>query len=226
LLPNERLTGIYSSAPSLQSAVCLPDTGRRLRAVWLEHSNHIIASILTTTIPAHEDALDLAVTEKTRASSGTSDTQCAPSPRPFPPHAPATVPTRLCLPRLLQNAQLTSSAATAWLAHNQTKKRGRILKDLCHPPIEASYYMMRKLLLARRHPEIQTMPAVFAHLCTLPPGAIHLHADFADLLTDPRARYVVKQPHGMIKPKGKSTEDELWEVDSRDLDYVHWDDWV
>jgi hypothetical protein len=86
--------------------------------------------------------------------------------------------------------------------------------------------MMRKLLFARRRPNAQTMPAVFAHLCALPPSAIHLHADFADWLTDPKARYDVKQPHGMIKTEGKSTEDEIWGVDSRDFDYVHWDDWV
>jgi hypothetical protein len=54
-LSNELLIGIYSVAATLQSAVDISATNKRLCAGWLGHSNQIIAGILTT-IPAYEDA--------------------------------------------------------------------------------------------------------------------------------------------------------------------------
>jgi hypothetical protein len=155
-LSNELLIAIYSAVPTLESAVSLSGTSRRLRAVWLEHSNHIITSILSATTPAYEDALDLAVKEETWASSGTSDTQSAQYRlRPASSTTPTPVPARLCLPRLLQNAQLASSAAAAWMAEEFDRKYGGRFKGI-HAPVEPSYYMMRKLLFAadtlRRRP--------------------------------------------------------------------------
>ena len=47
-----------------------------------------------------------------------------------------------------------------------------------HASVEASYYLMRKLLFARRHPEAQAMPAMYAHLCALPLIALPLHWEF------------------------------------------------
>jgi hypothetical protein len=41
-----------------------------------------------------------------------------------------------------------------------------------HASFEASYYLMPKLLFARRHPEAQAMPAMYAHLRALPPIAL------------------------------------------------------
>jgi hypothetical protein len=232
-LSNELLICIYSTAPTFESAVFLSGTSRRLRAVWLEHSNHLIASILSATTPAYEDALDLAVKEQTWASSGTSDTQCAQYRlRPAPPTPPTTVPARLCLPRLLQNAQLASSAATAYMAQglerlygSVSSRYGSILTDNLGASVEASYYMMRKLLFARRHPEAHTLPALYAHLCALPHSAIRLHADFAEWLRDHDTAYEVKQPHGIIKPKEQWTEDEIWEADEFCHLHIHWDDW-
>jgi hypothetical protein len=232
-LSNELLIAIYSAAPTLASAVFLSGTSRRLRAVWLEHSNHIITSILPTTTPAYEDALDLAVKEETWASSGTSDTQSAQYRlRPASLTTPMTVPARLCLRRLLQNAQLASSAANAWREHDLKRRsgsifsrHGSILKDNPNASAEASYYMIRKLLFARRHSEAQTMPALYAHLCRLPHSAIRLHADFAEWLRDHDTAYEVKQPHGIIKPKEQWTQDEIWEADEFCYLHIHWDDW-
>ncbi|KAM0695550.1 hypothetical protein Q7P36_005910 [Cladosporium allicinum] len=232
-LSNELLIDIYCAAPTLESAVSLSNTNRRLRAVWLEHSNHLIASILSATTPAYEDALDLAVMEETWASSGSSDTQSAQYRlRPASPTTPTTVPARLCLRRLLRNAQLASSVANAWRVHDLDRRsgsifsrHGSILTDNPYASVEASYYMMRKLLFARRHPEAQTMPALYAHLCALPHSAIRLHADFAEWLRDHDTPYEVKQPHGIIKPKEQWTEDEKWEADEFCHLHVHWDDW-
>jgi hypothetical protein len=225
-LSNELLIAIYSAVPTLESAVSLSGTSRRLRAVWLEHSNHIITSILSATTPAYEDALDLAVKEETWASSGTSDTQSAQYRlRPASSTTPTPVPARLCLPRLLQNAQLASSAAAAWMAEEFDRKYGGRFKGI-HAPVEPSYYMMRKLLFARRHPEAQTLPALYAYLCAVPHDTLDLHCDFAEWLTSRGTAYEVKQPHGMIKPKEQWTEDEIWEADEYGLAHLHWDDWV
>ena len=236
-LSNELLIGIYSAAPTLESAVSLSDTNRRLRAVWLEHSNHLIASILSVTIPAYEDALYLAVKEETWASSGSSDTQSAQYRiRPASPTTPTTVPARLCLRRLMQNANLASSAADAWRLHEVEvdldsrsgsifSRHASILTETPHATVEASYYMMRKLLFARRHPEARTLPALYAHLTTLPHSALRLHAHFAEWLRGHDTPYEVKRPHGIIKPKEQWTEDEQWEAEEFCYRDVHWDDW-
>jgi hypothetical protein len=50
-----------------------------------------------------------------------------------------------------------------------------MLKDPFYASVEASYYLMRKLLFARRHPEAQAMPAVCAYLRALPPITIPLY---------------------------------------------------
>jgi hypothetical protein len=52
---------------------------------------------------------------------------------------------------------------------------GSMLKDPFYASVEASYYLMRKLLFARRHPEAQAMPAVCAYLRALPPITIPLY---------------------------------------------------
>jgi len=64
-LSAELLVLIFSSSPSIQTAALLSSTNQRLRAVWLEHGDIIIASILEPQTPAYNDAVELAILEET-----------------------------------------------------------------------------------------------------------------------------------------------------------------
>lgn len=207
-LSNELLIAIYSSSSTLQFAAALSGANKRLRAIWLEHTDHIVTEILKSHIEAYEDALELATLEET----WTTD-------------SPATTPVsiRQCLPRLLHNADLAASMAMHWKNKHSTDD-GEKSESTTSTSAQASYYLMRKLLLARRHPEANLLRSLYTSLRILPEESLDVHEDFSDwLLHSGPSNDDAKASHGILKPEEEW--DEYDKVEYRERGCVNWDDW-
>ena len=99
-LPAELLIQIFAASDAIPDALHLSATNRLLNAVWLEHSKPIIESILKPTLPAYDEAVQLAYTE-VQLESTESSIDSSPS-------------FRGCLPTLLRNADLCASVCLAY----------------------------------------------------------------------------------------------------------------
>lgn len=188
-LSTELLVLIYSSSPTIEIAALLSSTNQRLRAVWLEHGGIIIANILEPQIPASKDAVELAILEGT----WTHNT-----------HPVNPIPLRLCLSRLLHNADLALSATTEWDEHkvclsNHLKR----FPPRTYTSKQASYYLARKLLLARQRPESRRslLPPLHKTLVTASIETLHTHDDLLAFLTMNAATHEERLRHGIPKPK-------------------------
>lgn len=96
-LPEEILTEIHIlSGQQIESLAHL--SCRRLRDIWLEDSDHIIASAVRLLAPNHEDAIALTLLETRLPKRITGF-------RSFEPSGPC-LPLRSCLPGLRRNLTL------------------------------------------------------------------------------------------------------------------------
>lgn len=213
-LSAELLVLIFSSSPTIQAATLFSSTSQRLRAVWLEHGDIIIASILKPKTPAYKDAVELAILEET----WTSDV------RPVNP-----IPIRSCLSRLLHNVDLASSATAAWNEHELC-----LDNYLRRPPPRkytskhASYYLARRLLLARQRPESRPsiLPPLFKALITSSIGTLHTHDDLLSFLTLDGSTHEERLRHGIPKPEEEwSLYDVYDDVQNAPIIRDEWD-WV
>jgi hypothetical protein len=145
-LPNELIIHIYTHAPTLQAAACLSAVNKRLRSVWLENTNLIAEAILKRQIPAYDDAVDVAILGADIYNSPKS-----PSKNDYPLH--------LYVDRLLRNADLAASATNAWAADRGTLSAEDLATlhpyDLSDASQHASYYLLRKIVVAYQHPVAQ-----------------------------------------------------------------------
>ena len=137
-LPTEMLICIYTNSSTIESAVSLSSVNKRLHSIWLKHTNHIAEIILRRQIPAHQDAVDLAILEEPLIDK----TQLA-----LPTINQA--PVRLYLSRVLRNAGLASSATSAWLAYvGDLGPDSHQARSLHHMSPHAAYYLMRKVIFS------------------------------------------------------------------------------
>lgn len=123
-----------NTAPRLNS-LCLSSVNRRLRSLWLNHTNHVAEAILRRQIPAYQDAVELVVLEetliyKTRLALPTTN----------------QVPVRLYLSQVLRNASLASSATAAWAACEGGPEPDRYQAKSVHNSPQAVYFLMRKIV--------------------------------------------------------------------------------
>lgn len=206
-LSNELLIAVYSASPTIQCAVSLASTNTSLCAVWLEYSDHNIASVLKPQITVYDDAVDLAMLEETWANT--------------PPSSPVSL--RQCLARLLHNAKLPSSATAAWDAHITSMGSGyQPITNITS--ILTSYYLTRKLRLARLHRGANLLPALYQTLCASSRGAINTHAEFSCFFTSSYNEDEERLKHGISKPKEDWTEeDERYDEETMHVDVEEWD---
>lgn len=123
-------------ASDLRSATYLCGANSRLNGIWHQYTEQFAGEIISSTIPAHEQAIDLAIAEE-RLEDNSNFTNARP---PFQYYAR----------RLLRNQKLAMSAAPTWdtwLANLDAHDRRRTLTYTC---LHASYYVLRKLVLAYR----------------------------------------------------------------------------
>ena len=194
-LSTELLVLIYTSSPTIQTAILLSCTDQRLRAIWLEHSDNIIANILEPRISDYRDAAELAILEKTWSDNS---------------HRRDSIPVRLYLSHLLHNADLASSATVGWDAY-QAKLRsyqGYRPPKTTYTSIAASYYLTRQLLLARQRPESRALllPALFQKIVDSSTDALITHIDFNCFLTGSSASRKEQLRHDLLKPEEEWSE--------------------
>jgi hypothetical protein len=183
-LPTELLIEILISCPTTRSLLRLSNVNLRMRAVWLEHSKHIIVANYKQKIPHIEQAIALTLTEVKCGEipkSPEDDTLRGQiDPNRLLPTSPESVP--LCssheshnsltapesmqtqpaiglyLPRVLRNSGL------AWSVCDSLDKRwqeGRFYRRDWQPTEESyndsvrAYYFLRHLALAFDNPHLQ-----------------------------------------------------------------------
>ena len=149
-LPSEIIIDILIAAPTTRTLLRLSCVSRRIRAIWQEHSQHIIVSNYKTKIPHIEEAISLTLLEA----------QCGEVPC-----LGEQLKLHLYLPRVLRNAGLATSVCDAANRDNTLEKIEWETEDKYSELLRA-YYLICHTLLAYDHPELR--PAVCSVLsgCT------------------------------------------------------------
>jgi hypothetical protein len=183
-LPTELLIEILISCPTTRTLLRLSSINRRMRAVWLEHSKHIIVANYKQRIPHIEQAIALTLIEvqcgEIPKSPEDHTLRRQIDPKRLLPTSPEFVPgcssheshsslsaldplqnqpsIGLYLPRVLRNAGLASSICDKLSKHWQ---EGRIYRRSWQPTEDPytdsvrAYYFLRHLALASDHPQLQ-----------------------------------------------------------------------
>lgn len=153
------LIEILISCPTTRTLVRLSSVNRRMRSIWLEHSEHIIVANYKPKTPHVEQAIALTLTE----------VQCGEIPKSPEDHRSLTAPRsmqdqpsiRFYLPRMLHNAALASVVCDD-LAHRA--QTGRFSKRVWQEPADPfpdsirSYYMTRHIAFRMFHSQQQHRP--------------------------------------------------------------------
>lgn len=149
-LPSEIIIDILIAAPTTRTLLHLSCVSRRIRAIWQEHSQHIIASAYKTKIPHIEEAISLTLLEA----------QCGEVPC-----LGEQLKLHLYLPRVLRNAGLATSVCDA---ANRDNTLHHIDWEPENPYTDMirAYYLIRHIILAYDNPELR--PSVCSALsgCT------------------------------------------------------------
>lgn len=198
-LPNELILEVYTRTSTLKCAARLSSTNKWLRSIWLENDIRITEGILRPHIPSYEDAEELAILEETVINN----IQLS--------RAKSRIPICFYVRRLVHNASLASSAATAWTrwlaglpAHNYRHQRN-------YTSLYASYYLMRKILLAHQYPESQLHQALFSTLHAASRDAVLTHTEFSSFLLGYFGDEIESQRHGIFKNEEDWTEEDEME---------------
>ena len=197
-LPNELLLVVFGATPTIQTAVRLSCVNRRLRSIWLNNSDQIIAKNLQFEIPSYEDAIALAVDEA-RFSRSASSVTWLDNRRP-PPH--------LLLPPLLRNAQLASSACALMkdFIHNMPRENYR--HTLNFTPFPSSYYTIRRFVLARNNPQLHHILRL--ELEAAPTDALRTHDELCNFMCELMGEEEQTR-QGLLKDEADMTiDDELY----------------
>ena len=164
-LSNELLISIFIASPTVHDALRLSGTSRLFRAIFLEYETLIMEGILRPQIFGFEDAPALAIAETSFLDIK--------GPTGLSPDGPQ-LPLRFCIPRLLRNAELASSACAECAAHPEPDvdpyERGQ--KHLT--PLPDSYYFIRLMVLAYDFRQLRG--PLYTRLRTAPAEWIH-HRD-------------------------------------------------
>jgi hypothetical protein len=183
-LPTELLIEILISCPTTRSLLRLSSVSRRMRAVWLEHSNHIIVANYKQRIPHIEQAIALILTEvqcgeipkspeddtlrgqidpnRLLPTSPESVPVCSSHESHSSVNAPAPIqnqpPIGPYLPRVLRNAGLASSVCDSldkrWQEGRFYRRSRQPTEEPYNDSVRACYFL-RHLALAFDNPHLQ-----------------------------------------------------------------------
>lgn len=168
-LTDELISRIFNSAVDLQSAVSLSTANRKLNRIWRQGTERFAEDIISTTIPAYGQAIDLAVAEQ-RLEGNSTSTNERPSVQYY-------------AHRLLRNHKLAMSAATAWAVWLEDCGPDDYRQGLKFTCAHNSYYALRKLVLAYRYPQTQYLRhSVLAALENSPRAMLKTHTELSGFL--------------------------------------------
>jgi hypothetical protein len=138
-LPTEIIISILIAAPNTRTLLRLCSASRRLRSIWLEHAQYIVASAYTRKIPHIEQAIALTLVELRLGEVPLLEDSSA---------------FHLCLPRVLRTAGLATSVCNAASRNNRLYKIDWETEDPYTDMLRA-YYLIRHTLLAYDYPELR-----------------------------------------------------------------------
>ena len=210
-LPNELILQTYTKIADVNDAVCLSSANKRLRLVWLENENQIADAILRQQIPSYEDAVELAILEETFMNNRQIS------------RVKGQIPIRFYIRRLLHIASLASGAVTAWTrwVASLTANNFRHSRNYISP--HASYYLMRKIVLALQHPEAQLRQELYTTLHTASCDAVLTHTELNSFLLGYFSHEPESQQHGIFKSEEDWTEeDEMEHEMGSNVVVEHW----
>jgi hypothetical protein len=183
-LSNELIISIFLASPTVHDALRLSGTSRLFRAIFIEHETLIMEGILRSQIPAYDDASTLAITE-TRLLDKEVLTNLS---------SDGHLPLRFCIPRLLRNAELASSACAdcaLWKWPQWFHRRS----DPLPRSSPASYYFIRQAVLAYDHGHLRQ--PLYQTLRTAPQEWTGRQNEFVEYL-NAYADLDVKHKHGIM----------------------------
>ena len=171
LLPTELIICVYQNC-TIQTAASLSATNKQLYSVWLENTDCITGTILSSRIPAYEAAVELAILEEIWI---TGNTQLSSTNAKKPP-------IHLFVKRLLHIARCAVDTGTWWHA-NLAKDEPYYLRD--DPPFDithAAYFLMRKILLGRKFPDLGLHESIRLAICAVSKEERFVYNDIHDFL--------------------------------------------
>lgn len=215
-LPNETLINILIAAPTTRTLLRLSTVNGRMRAVWLEHSQHIIFSAYKKKIPHIQQAINLTLAE----------IECAEVSPPLTKgfyHAAHDLtrppsPLGLCLPRVLRNAGLASSVCDAAVNDNTLQKMVWEMQD---PRTEMlrRYYLIRHTLLAYDHFELRPSLLSALSACT---EKMHDANKWLSFFLVAAASMTLRMSHGLLE---KNPDFHGWDADTLETPLRMTDRW-
>jgi hypothetical protein len=211
-LPNELIGRIFGLCPDLHTAVSLSAANRWLRGIWLRSAERYTFEIRISNIVAYEQAVDLAIAEE-RLEGQLGHSAAFTGDPPIQRYAA----------RLLRNDELASCAAAAfrnWLDNQPPDSYRRKMTFSCP---HTAYYILRKLVLAYRHPQAEFQSLLLETLRTSSLVTLETN-DEMSLFIGYQADYDERMKHGIPMPEEDWPTDEeenLPEWDYAD-DVVHY----
>ena len=211
-LPDELLTEIYILAgQQTRALVRLSAVNRRLRAIWLQDADFIIAQVVQLKAPGHQDAIALTLLE----------TRCPVPVRGFHTldESHEAPPLRLCLPPLMRNLDLASAVCSQLLLEIVACRQCRPDdpdwgSPMC--PLEPLYYLIRTACVAFHYWQLR--PALYAALKALSDESLRCIQKMGQVLSS-RKRVTRPHAHSRFKPVNEFTRDELYE---REIEGWRW----
>jgi hypothetical protein len=193
-LPTEILINILVAAPNTRTLLYLSNVSRRLRSIWLDHTQHIVASAYKNKIPDIEEVIALTLVE----------VQCGEVP--LLQDSPAF---HLCLPRVLRNAGLATSVCDAADRDNRLEKIEWETEDKYLDMLRA-YYSIRHTLLAYDHPELRPSVCSALSSCT---GKMHAGNNWLAFFMVAAVSMKLTLSHGLLE-----RNPDAWDGTHRDPD--------
>lgn len=196
-LPTEILINIFIAVPNTRTLLRLSNASRRLRSIWLDHTQHIVASAYKRKIPHIEEAIALTLAELRCGEVSSLQGSSA---------------FHLCLPKVLRNAGLATSVCESANRDNRLEKIEWETQDKYLDMLRA-YYLIRHTLLACDHPELR--PSVCSALsgCT---GKMHAGNNWLAFFLVAAVPMKLILSHGLLE-----RNPDAWDGTYRDPDQDH-----
>lgn len=165
-LPTELLIELLIARPTAQTLLQLSSINRHMRAVWLEHSKHIIIANYKQRIPHIRQAIALTLTEVQSGEIPKSPNDHSSPAAPKGARDQPPPPIRLYLPRVVHNARLASAACDDLAKITRAGDRSWQATEDPYTDSLRAYYLSCHIALAWDHPQLR--PTVMTTLSETP----------------------------------------------------------
>lgn len=153
-LPNELLIQILSLSPATRTRCDLARVNKRMRAIWLQHSEQVITDVYNSMMPYFQDAVDFTLAQARQATTITIDI-ASPEAQPLCHH----------LPQILRNIDLAIITCDQLTRPFESSPKYRPWLHQANPSLHAAYFLVRRVVLAYAlpgtrsglHPELRSL---------------------------------------------------------------------